>query len=283
MNIRESYHNCGNPYQKWHYPLLHHAHAAGLTEHLATYDVETIHNIVNATPVLSVSFMPTPTDPTSPPIILPMIGQLGHWKNDDVAHVYLHGYVSSRLMNLAAAAVSRGELGLPICVAATKVDGFVLSLSPYTHNYNYRSAVIQGFGTIVEDADEKLWAMELITNSVVPDRWQNSRGPPDGAEMQSTRILKVSIQAASGKVREGVPEDERKDMKREDILDSVWTGVVPVYERLGDPVPGPYNRVKKVPEHVASFVSGENKARENYAVEATKKPAPQKRVKKVEE
>jgi hypothetical protein len=45
----------------------------------------------------------------------------------------------------------------------------------------------------VEDVDEKLWAMELITNSVVPDRWKHTRVPPNNAEMQSTQILKVKV------------------------------------------------------------------------------------------
>jgi hypothetical protein len=122
--------------------------------------------------------------------------------------------------------------------------------------------------------------MQLITNSVVPNRYENTRIPPDAAEMQSTRILKMIITSASGKVREGCPEDERKDMKNEEILDTVWTGVVPVYEKLGEPLPGPYNRVKDVPAHVSAFVQGENVKREEYAMEAAKKPAPPKRVKK---
>ncbi|KAF2008059.1 hypothetical protein P154DRAFT_419743 [Amniculicola lignicola CBS 123094] len=255
-------------------------------KHQATYDVETIHTIVNTTPVLHVSFVPDPSIPA--PIVLPMIGQMGLSPTDQAAgsedwKCYLHGYVSSRLMRLADDAVKRGEQGLPLCVAATKVDGFVLTLTPNSHNYNYRSAVLQGFATIVEDTAEKIWAMELITNAVVPDRYANTRVPPDGAEMQSTRILKMKITGASGKVREGVPEDERKDMKREDVLDSVWTGVIPVYEKLGEPQPGPYNRVKEVPEHVRKFVDGENERREKYAFEAAHKPAPLKRPAKKEE
>lgn len=186
-------------------------------------------------------------------------------------------------MKLADEAVKRGEEGLPLCVAATKVDGFVLTLTPNTHNYNYRSAVLQGFATIVEDQEEKIWAMELITNSVVPNRYENTRIPPDGAEMQSTRILKLKITGASGKVREGVPNDERKDMKREEVLDTVWTGVIPVYEKLGDPQPGPYNRLSEIPDHVKSFVQEQNKTREKYAFDAAHKPAPVKRVKKGEE
>ncbi|KAF2110818.1 hypothetical protein BDV96DRAFT_650436 [Lophiotrema nucula] len=255
-------------------------------KHQETYDVETIHAIVNGTPVLHVSFVPDPAVPL--PIVLPMIGQMGLFPGDESKgetdwKCYLHGYVSSRLMKLADDALKRGEEGLPLCVAATKVDGFVLTLTPNSHNYNYRSAVLQGFGTIVDDKDEKIWAMQLITNSVVPDRYDNTRVPPDGAEMQSTRILKLKISGASGKVREGVPEDERKDMKREDVLDSVWTGVIPIYEKLGEPQPGPYNRIKKIPDHVSNFVDGENKIREKYALDAAHKPAPVKRVKKTDD
>ncbi|KAH7093747.1 hypothetical protein FB567DRAFT_180104 [Paraphoma chrysanthemicola] len=247
-------------------------------KHQATYDVETIHSIVNSTAVLHVSFVPDPSDPT--PIILPMIGQMGAYPGDEASgdstwKCYLHGYVSSRIMNLTRS----NEQGIPLCVAATKVDGFVLTLSPNSHNYNYRSAILQGHGTIVEDVDEKLWAMKLITNSVVPDRYDNTRVPPDNAEMQSTNILKMCISSASGKVREGCPEDERKDMKREDVLDSVWTGVIPVYEKLADPIEGPYNRIKNVPDHVGKWVKEENERRETYTREAAKKPAPLKRPK----
>lgn len=255
-------------------------------KHQATYDVEMIHSVINSTPVLHVSFVPDPSIPA--PIVLPMIGQMGLFPGDRARgeeewNCYIHGYVSSRLMKLADEAVKHGGEGLPLCVAATKVDGFVLTLTPNTHNYNYRSAVLQGFATIVEDQEEKIWAMELITNSVIPNRYENTRIPPDGAEMQSTRILKLKITGASGKVREGVPNDERKDMKREEILDTVWTGVIPVYEKLGEPQPGPYNRLSEIPNHVKSFVQEQNKAREKYAFDAAYKPAPVRRVKKGEE
>lgn len=182
-------------------------------------------DIVNATPVLHVSFVPDPSIPA--PIVLPMIGQMGLYPGDasnpdSEWSCYLHGYVSSRIMSLTSSALSRGEPGLPLCVAATKLDGFVLSLTPNSHNYNYRSAVLHGHSTVVEDVDEKVWAMKLITNSVVAERWEGTRVPPDGAEMQSTRILKMRISSASGKVRVGGPEDERKDLKRDDVSVNVF-------------------------------------------------------------
>lgn len=171
-------------------------------------------------------------------------------------------------MRLAKAA---GE-GLPICIAATKVDGLVLSLTPNSHSYNYRSAILHGHAKLVEDIDEKVWAMKLVTNSVVPSRYENSRNPPDGAEMQSTNILRVKVVSGSGKVREGGPHDEAKDEKREDITSSTWVGVVPVYETLGQPVPSSSNRVAELPEYLKTYVNETTAGNEEYAAVAARKP-----------
>src|SRR5579859_6191117 len=51
------------------------------------------------------------------------------------------------------------------------VDGLVLTFTPYSHNYNYRSAMLHGTATYLDpitDYQEKLFAMELITNHVFP-------------------------------------------------------------------------------------------------------------------
>jgi nitroimidazol reductase NimA-like FMN-containing flavoprotein (pyridoxamine 5'-phosphate oxidase superfamily) len=193
----------------------------------------------------------------------------------DPLDCYLHGYVSSRIMNLARA--SPNSKGLPICIAASKVDGLVLTLTPNSHNYNYRSAVLFGHATLVDYLDEKLWAMKLITNSVVPDRWHHTRVPPNASEMASTQILKVTIESGSAKVRDGVPNDEKCDLGDPDVLASVWTGVLPLYEQFGEPVPGPYNVVKEVPEHVREYRERVNRVNFEYAEAAAKKDAPVKK------
>jgi hypothetical protein len=72
--------------------------------------------------------------------------------------------------------------------------------------------------------------------------------------MSSTRILKVKIAGGSAKIRAGMPSDEKKDLAKDELLDTVWTGVLPAYQGFGTPVPGPYNRVKQVPEHVTDFL-----------------------------
>ena len=226
------------------------------------YSLETIHGIIQESHFVHVSFV-TPDSPF--PATLPMIGAMGSFENraagmGDHLDLYLHGYVSLRIMNGARAAASAGDdEGMPVTVAASHVDGLVLALSAFSHSYNYRSAVLFGHAAPVEDEAEKLYAMELVTDKVVSGRWGNTRLPLTKTEVRSTGILRVRIASGSAKVRRGQAADERRDLKDEDALDRFWTGVVPVYQAAGDPVPSSYNRVG-VPEHVTDHVKRLNEA-----------------------
>ncbi|KAH7310328.1 hypothetical protein BKA65DRAFT_518864 [Rhexocercosporidium sp. MPI-PUGE-AT-0058] len=260
-------------------------------KHQADYSLQKIHSIINTSPVLHVSFSPGPNDPF--PVILPMIGQMGSFSRPsaalgDILDCYLHGYVSSRIMNLARSSTSTTpsssnspdtpseptSQGLPVCISASLVTGVVLTLTPNSHNYNYRSSILFGHASLVSTPEEKLYAMELITNSVVPSRWENTRVPPNAAEMGSTCILRVKVHSGSAKVREGGPLDEKGDTGDEETVGRVWTGVLPLWEQLGEPVPGPYNKVKEVPEHVTAYREEFNRERKKYAEEAARMDAP---------
>ena len=177
--------------------------------------------------------------------------------DEDPPVLYLHGYISSRLL--------RSPSGLPICVAATILDGLVLALTPNHHSCNYRSAVVFGKAYLIADEEERLYAMERITNNMVPDRWANTRVPPNKVEMQSTGILRVEIESASAKVRSGGPGEDRNDLKDEKLRERVWTGVVPTTLHWGEPVPAEGNRVQTVPRHVEDWRKGVNAESEAYA------------------
>ncbi|RFU34517.1 hypothetical protein B7463_g1809, partial [Scytalidium lignicola] len=233
------------------------------------YDYKTIHEIVNTSKALQVTFKTT--DPEDPfPAMLPMIGFMASYSSPDSTvsdplDLYLHGYISSRLMRLGAA-FEGGHEGFPITIGATHLDGLVLALTPNNHSYNYRSAVLHGYASPVTDPNEKIWAMERITNSVVSERWDNTRVPPTKTEMTSTQILKVSIVTASAKIRSGGPSDDRADMKNDELRSRVWTGVIPSWTAFGEPIPGTENTVRTVPAHVADFIRKENRVREGNAV-----------------
>jgi hypothetical protein len=196
-----------------------------------------------------------------------MIGQMGSFARpsssvSDPLDLYVHGYVSSRVMNIA-----RSPEGLPMCVSASYVDGYVLALSAFNHSYNYRSAVLFGHATTVEDQEEKLYALELITDGFMPGRWNNTRLPPLGAEMQSTSVLKIKIESGSAKFRDGQASDDKHDMENESALNTIWTGVVPIHQTFGEPVASPYNRVE-FPSYAAEYIQDSNKDNNEHCIAA---------------
>jgi hypothetical protein len=83
------------------------------------------------------------------------------------------------------------------------LDGLVLSLTPFHNSCNYRSAVVYGHAQLVSDRAEALYAMQKITDNLLPQRWDKSRVPPTEAELKSTSILRVRIASASAKIRVG--------------------------------------------------------------------------------
>lgn len=230
------------------------------------YDAETIHHLINSTPVAHVSFVPDPSNPL--PVVLPMIARVATFPGDDEAAVYIHGYVSARLFRPQTGRSSSDvqENGIPVCIAATKIDNLVLALTPFNHSYDYRSAVVHGTASLLDpgtkadprNRDEILWAMQLITDGMVTGRWEGSRVPPDEGEIASTRILKVRIDSASAKVRNSGVKEDAKDMKDEATRDRVWTGTIPYVEMLGAPKSAETNRVGAVPAYIEEYVKEHN-------------------------
>lgn len=247
----------------------------------AHYDFGTIHKIMNTSSIWHVSFLPS--DPTDPfPTMLPMLGQMASFENPDAdpesqaLDLYIHGHAASRLMRLpttsAAAASSSGgngneneEEGIPVCISAAHMDSLILSLTPFSHSSAYRSAVIHGYAVEITSEAEKSFAMHRITNGLIPQRWENSRSPPTKSELISTGILRVRVVSASAKINVGGPSDERKDLRNEELVGRVWTGVVPVYERLGTPVEAPGNKVGELPGYLGRWIEERNREGEEYA------------------
>jgi uncharacterized protein len=259
--------------REFEYPKKDNNTVNRLGKNRGKYDLGTIHRLVQNSLVVHVSFTPDSDDPF--PAILPMIGTMGSFDRpsadiNDPIDCYLHGYVSSRIMNLARKNIAAGGQGVPVCIAASKVDGLVLAATPNAHSYNYRSAILFGYADLVTDVEEKLWAMELITNKVVAGRWENSRLPPNAGEMSSTQILRVKIDSGSSKIRAGPPADAKFDLEDDQVMDKVWTGVVPIVEQLLEPVPSAYNRVKEVPEHISQYRKNYNDVEMKYVEGITK-------------
>lgn len=192
-----------------------------------------------------------------------MLGAVATYPSDSEASLYLHGSSVARLFRL-----TNGGGELPLSVCGTFVDGYVLALAPFHNSCNYRSAVVFGYGSVVEDEDEVQFALRLITNNSIPERWDNSRKPPRKDEIQSTGVVKVRIETASAKVRTGGPSDEKADLQNAEVANNTWIGVVPTYFTLGQPIAGEENKVKVVPEYLQDWVADANSLNEQKAIDA---------------
>jgi nitroimidazol reductase NimA-like FMN-containing flavoprotein (pyridoxamine 5'-phosphate oxidase superfamily) len=137
--------------------------------------------------------------------------------------LYVHGSAASRMLR----SLTRG---VPVCVTVTLLDGLVLARSAFHHSLNYRSVVVIGNARLVADTDEKMRALHLITDHVVPGRWEEVRSPTE-LELRQSSVLAVPLAEVSAKIRSGPPIDDE-----EDYALSVWAGVVPVTTRLGTPL-----------------------------------------------
>jgi len=130
-------------------------------------------------------------------------------------NLYIHGSAASRMLrNLGS--------GIPVCVTVTLLDGLVLARSVFNHSMNYRSVVVLGTATLVQDPAEKLEALRHLSEHILPGRWDDSRQPNE-KELTATSALRVPIQEFSAKVRQGPPIDDE-----EDYAFRTWAGVVPL-------------------------------------------------------
>ncbi len=135
----------------------------------------------------------------------------------------MHGAAANHALRTSASS-------LDVCVAVTLVDGIVLARSAFHHSMNYRSVMVFGRATRVDDLDEKREALLAIVEHVVPGRSAETRTPTD-VEVRATLVLRVPLSQASAKVRNGGPIEEPEDLEL-----PFWGGEIPLALTPGTPV-----------------------------------------------
>ncbi len=179
------------------------------------YERALVYSIVDEALICHVGFVQD-----GQPLVIPTI----HARQGDV--VYLHGAKASRLLKHAQA-------GHPLCLAVTILDGLVLARSAFHHSMNYRSAVLFGRGRLITCDDEKIAALEVLTEHIAQGRWRDVR-KPTRKELNATSVVAVSIESASAKVRTGPPVDDE-----EDYALPIWAGVLALRPPSAAPIPDP--------------------------------------------
>lgn len=160
----------------------------------------------------------------------------------DGDRLLLHGSVASRLLRTAAAE------GAQICVTVTLVDALVLARSAFHHSMNYRSVVVFGQATPIQDPADKLAALEVLVEAMVPGRTADARRPND-VEVRQTAVLALPLDELSVKMRTHGVVDEDDDL---DL--PVWAGVLPLPVVPGTPEPDALQPADlPVPAYVLSY------------------------------
>jgi hypothetical protein len=138
-------------------------------------------------------------------------------------NLYIHGSAASRMLRQL-------KEGVDVCVTVTLLDGLVLARSIFNHSMNYRSVVILGKATLVDDPAEKIETLRLLSEHIIPGRWADSRQPNE-RELKATSVLRLPIKEFSAKVRTGPVVDDE-----EDYSFPTWAGVVPLEMVAGSPI-----------------------------------------------
>ena len=155
--------------------------------------------------------------PAGHPVVIPTL----HARDGD--QLYIHGSSASPTLRRAREA--------EVCLTATLIDGLVLARSAVHHSVNYRSVVVFGRPDAVEDVSEKERVLRLFTEKIVPGRWDDVR-PPTAQELKATGVLRLPLDEASAKVREGGPMDDEEDYEL-----AVWAGTIELSLSAGEPQP----------------------------------------------
>lgn len=151
----------------------------------------------------------------------PFVIPTGYGRAGD--NLYIHGSAASRMLR-------RVDEGIAVCVTVTLLDGLVLARSIFNHSMNYRSVVILGTAQAVNDPKEKLEALHLLSEHILPGRWAESRQPNE-RELKATLVMRLPIEEFSAKVRQGLPMDDE-----EDYGFPTWAGVIPLTLVPGEPI-----------------------------------------------
>jgi nitroimidazol reductase NimA-like FMN-containing flavoprotein (pyridoxamine 5'-phosphate oxidase superfamily) len=175
----------------------------------AVYDRDTVNAILDEAFLCHVGF----TVEGQPYVIPTSYGRDGDT-------LYIHGSAASRMLRSL-------DQGIPVCVTVTLLDGLVLARSVFNHSMNYRSVVILGTATIVNDPAEKLAALRVLSEHIIPNRWDDSRQPNE-KELKATSVLRLPITEFSAKVRVGPAVDDE-----EDYSFPTWAGVIPLEMTVG--------------------------------------------------
>ena len=173
-------------------------------------DIENIHAILDAGFLCHIAFQhqgQTMMIPTA----------YGRFEN----YLYMHGSTKNFMLNQILD-------GQTICITVTHLDGIVLAKSLFYSSVTYRSTILFGKAVLIDDDQEKIHGMKIISENLVKGRTDEVEIGTE-AQLNATMVIKFTIESASAKMRSEGP------MGDDEILDEVWSGVIPLTIKALEP------------------------------------------------
>jgi nitroimidazol reductase NimA-like FMN-containing flavoprotein (pyridoxamine 5'-phosphate oxidase superfamily) len=172
--------------------------------------------------------------------------------------LYLHGPDSpagdipghcSRLYRLVTAGTVKD-----VCVTVGLVDGIGVGCAAHHSTLDYRSVVIYGKASVVENDNEKELALKVFSDHVIAPGYSAYSRQANQSERDYVGVIKIEVEHASSKVRIGEPSAAGP---QEEPDPDVWAGTVPVTQVYGPARRASYvTSEKPVPEFVQNLVRG---------------------------
>ncbi len=196
------------------------------------FERDTVYAILDAQPLCHIAYVIEGS-----PIAMPSV----QWREG--GQVYWHASSAGRGI--------RAALDQEVCLTVSILDGMVLARSAMHHSVNYRSAMIFGRPTLIDDPQKKKEKLGNLIDALYPGRNEILR-PMTDQEIKATAVVSMPIEEASAKIRRGGPIDDEDDYAL-----PIWAGVLPVGSSVGAPEADSKNiDGVSLPDHAINFKLG---------------------------
>lgn len=180
----------------------------------ARYDVETVHELLDSALFCHLAYV-IEGQPYCTPTLF--------WRRGN--NVIWHGSVGSKMLNAQAKHID-------VCLTVSFLDSIVLTRGAFHLAVNYRSAMVFGRATVIEDPEERRQEAEELIENFLPGRSALAI-PPTPGEMKQVIFLKMPIDQAVAKIRNHPASYEVPENRNHPL----WAGEIPIETRIGGATP----------------------------------------------
>jgi nitroimidazol reductase NimA-like FMN-containing flavoprotein (pyridoxamine 5'-phosphate oxidase superfamily) len=191
------------------YPISERNRAKRMHER-AKYDLKSVHEMLDSALFCHIAYV-VDGQPYCTPTLF--------WRRGN--DVIWHGSAGSRMLKEQAKHID-------VCLTVTFLDSIVLTRGAFHHAVNYRSAMLFGRASVIEDPDERLQESKELIENFLPGR-NDLVVPPTPMEYRQVLFLKMPIEQATLKIR-NYPASHETEANRNH---PVWAGEIPIELRIG--------------------------------------------------